>query len=142
MNLSDAKSRMLAAIIGLVRASVENDTTTSQTEPLLKEALIAVSSGSDYECEQIITSLHTEKRVLAPGCADCTSPCGRTADYTKEEFISEPQDVRELKAELLFGVLGNLAGNYSGICKKLFIFGYERDADRLREFLRDKDEVE
>ena len=51
--------------------------------------------------EAMVEKIHAEKRLLAPDCATCGAPCGKTADYDINQWKKEAEPVREQKILLL-----------------------------------------
>ncbi len=52
-------------------------------------------------CEILVEKIHAEKRILAPDCATCGAPCGKTADYDINQWKKENEPVQEQKILLL-----------------------------------------
>lgn len=52
-------------------------------------------------CETLVEKIHVEKRILAPDCATCGAPCGKTADYDINQWKNEAESVQEQKIMLL-----------------------------------------
>lgn len=52
-------------------------------------------------CEILVEKIHVEKRILAPDCATCGAPCGKTADYDINQWKKEAEPVQEQKMLLL-----------------------------------------
>lgn len=52
-------------------------------------------------CEILVEKIHAEKRILAPDCATCGAPCGKTADYDINQWKKEKEAVQEQKWLLL-----------------------------------------
>ena len=52
-------------------------------------------------CETLTEKIHAEKRILAPDCATCGAPCGKTADYDINQWKKEKEPVQEQKMLLL-----------------------------------------
>ena len=77
------RDQLAGALVGLARAS-EGKTyaLTEATFRLICQALAAtVSERTGLRALQGLTEeVHLEKQRLAPDCAVCASPCGRTAD--------------------------------------------------------------
>ena len=64
--------------------------------------LAALTQGEQKEFyEAMVEKIHAEKRLLAPDCATCGAPCGKTADYDINQWKKEAEPVREQKILLL-----------------------------------------
>ena len=96
--LSVEAARLTGGLIGLARTLYVNEPGPDPWQTLL-EGLAALDSGSGLE-EQI-QRVWQQKWALAPGCAGCAAPCGRTADYDLAGLESAPPLVRGLKELLL-----------------------------------------
>lgn len=68
------------------------------------EGLAAVhAAGEDIETIAALTKrIHEEKALLAPGCAACETPCGRSSDYDMEALWNSREPARSLRSRLLF----------------------------------------
>ena len=72
-------------LLGLARACDNNEHMLNPgTFNLVREALTTASPD-----ETLLYRLTQEKRRVAPMCADCASPCGRTADPDKSIFADK-----------------------------------------------------
>lgn len=91
------RDSLLGALIGLANAiSGNEEMTDSGTISLICEAIHA-----DTEIDAMIERVRTEKFRIAPGCAACKHPCGRTSDFDMELLYTEPEDTRNLKLRIL-----------------------------------------
>lgn len=138
LHLPEANQKLLSAIVGLVRAAVENSTSTDNTAPILSDALLSVKDGSEADCEKMLQAVRQEKDLLAPDCALCANPCGRTMEYPMAEFCSEDPALQAQKARMLHALMENpsLLAEWEGTCRRLFLFGYEKDAEQFASFLQ------
>lgn len=71
---------------------------------------------------ELIGWVHAEKARLAPDCAGCAAPCGRTSDYDMNLLWSADEDIRSLKSLILFGVRGMAAYAHHAL-----VLGYTDD---------------
>lgn len=112
-------SALLGALIGLARAS-ENKKISKEAGDALIDGLSMAFSGdigskssdssevSGSEISAMIDRLHKEKDHMAPDCAACQYPCGRTFDYDMEELYGAEESLKRAKLEL-FEALGQIA---------------------------------
>lgn len=88
----------LGALIGLARASEGNEhKITSDTHQVIIHGLL-------HDDPDHLQRIHTQKRLLIPGCFDCAMPCGKNNDYDMTQFDKRPQEMLALKKELLSGI--------------------------------------
>lgn len=86
---------LLLKLLGLARACDNNEhMLTDDTFTLVRDALDA-----DAPDAALLQRIHDEKYRVVPMCADCPSPCGRTAD--PDESIFATPDVLSIDKELL-----------------------------------------
>ena len=79
---------VICALIGLARAA-EAKELPAGTAPVLFAALSAVTPGdplSTSAARDLVEQIHKQKAIIAPDCAACPSPCGRTADFLPEDL--------------------------------------------------------
>lgn len=94
-----AQDRLVGALIGLSRAVDNNEhLITPDTNAALLRALTAATSA---ECEAALTAVQQQKRLLAPNCFDCASPCGRIADCDFPALLDAAPDARDARLSLL-----------------------------------------
>lgn len=136
--LDEAGHDLIAAVIALVRARVENNIYTENTAEILACALAALDRGEPDECERQAGLVRQEKNILAPDCAVCPNPCARTAEYPISEFLSEDTVLQAMKAELLFDIISHSCSeaDFDEACRKLYMFGYEKDLNRFLSFIK------
>lgn len=95
---------LLGTLIGLVRAIDGNDElVTGDTARLIRDTLASIRDGQigEREAGYLMGCIAREKQRLAPGCAICAMPCGRTADYDLADMDSDSPAVRKLKESLI-----------------------------------------
>ena len=96
--MNAAEARLIGALIGLARATDGNTVRTEETGRLMRVGLAALTQGEQKEFyEAMVEKIHAEKRLLAPDCATCGAPCGKTADYDINQWKKEAEPVREQK---------------------------------------------
>lgn len=93
-----AETRLIGALIGLARATDGNTVRTEETGRLMRAGLAALRKNAH---QTLVEKIHAEKRILAPDCATCGAPCGKTADYDIKQWKNEAEPVREQKWLLL-----------------------------------------
>ena len=130
------RQQLFGALIGLSRASESKDILESSGTALIHGLVLAynpvwddpdaeISADLQTSVEQMIQTLHTEKALMAPDCAACQYPCGRTADYDMAETLEASDKLRNAKLQLLTS-LGSIA-----------IASQERSTKEVRQFLSD-----
>lgn len=93
-----AETRLIGALIGLARATDGNTVRTEETGRLMRAGLAALRKNAH---QTLVEKIHAEKRILAPDCATCGAPCGKTADYDIKQWKNEAEPVQEQKWLLL-----------------------------------------
>ena len=71
---------VICALIGLARAA-EAKEIPAGTAPVLFAALSSVTPGNPLSASasrDLVEQIHKQKAIIAPDCAACPSPCGRT----------------------------------------------------------------
>ncbi len=141
------RDELTGALIGLARA------TEGRTPPESAACAVigALSLPLDGDCgetalRQMLETVRREKNKLAPDCAICKSPCGRTADYDMKQLREAEPDVIALKLLLLFTIRGMARRAQENdvsdpaldgfLCEALFMLGYARNVEPLRETLQ------
>ena len=79
---------VICALIGLSRAA-EAKEIPDGTAPVLFAALSSVTPGSPLSASasrDLVEQIHKQKAIIAPDCAACPSPCGRTSDFLPEDL--------------------------------------------------------
>ena len=106
------QDELTGALIGLARATGNEAETSEDTWRVMIEGLFTTVTNVNFNENTIreqIDRVHAEKARLAPDCAARPSACGRTEDYDMERLWTAQEDVRSLKALILFGVRGMAA---------------------------------
>lgn len=118
--MSTSLDALLGALIGLARASESKELSLDAGDALVDGLAMAFSSDrscsgtsdslepSNQEILSMIDRLHKEKDHMAPDCAACQYPCGRTFDYDMEELYNASKALKSRKLEL-FSSLGQIA---------------------------------
>lgn len=109
------QDRLTGALIGLARASNGEEHLADDVCRLMIRALFATLTNVNFDPQalgQLIDLVHREKERLAPGCAACGAPCGKTEDYDMTQLWNAPEDIRSLKSLVLFGIRGMAAYAY------------------------------
>lgn len=94
-DLSTTEKQVLGAAIGLSKAC--------KGECYPDETLLVIARAVAYpreESEAQLCLLREKKRELSPNCATCAYPCGRTADYDFNQFLSDDEETKQAKEEL------------------------------------------
>lgn len=123
--------RLTGALIGVARAARDNEARLiDETLQLITQGLLCTEASGE-----LIQKLHAEKARLAPDCAECGHPCGKTADFDMAELLLDDAEVRVLKEEVLT-LLRHAAGTVSDavfFCDGLNLIGDVWNAERLRK---------
>lgn len=146
-------NKLPGALIGLARAAEGKELLPEAREAMLlglscysKRASV---SGSQEDCTELISKLHSAKRLMAPDCASCQCSCGRTDDYDMEELFHSSDLLKEAKLKLL-DRLGAIAVRLTDekdcspkdsakltafLAKSLFLIGCTYEASQLSDSL-------
>ncbi len=130
------RQQLFGALIGLSRASESKEILDSSGMALIQGLSLAydpvwadseteISEHIETSVKQAIQTLHTEKALMAPDCAACQYPCGRTADYDMAETLESSELLRNAKLQLLT-LLGSIA-----------LASQEQSTREIRQFLSD-----
>lgn len=97
-----ARDRLLGALVGLARATV-NEPKTADTDRVLASGLrLAGDPDADADAlHQMNAIVEAEKHRVAPNCAACTMRCGNTDNYDLTRLWAAPETIRTLKLRLL-----------------------------------------
>lgn len=145
------KEKLLGAVIGLARATENNeDLITETTDNLLTEGLIASMPDSSYtedNLNELYKNVMAEKQRIIPSCFTCAFPCGRTDNYNMQELWDMDKPLRELKLKLLLGIQ-YLAMNQERskeatayLYKALILFGIYWDEEGMVPILEDLEKM-
>lgn len=97
------EGKIISALIGLVGAC-NNNPKTADTDSLVIKALafpLLYPGYDDKALRKIVDDVHSEKNSVAPGCAECTAPCGNTSDYDMRRIYQADDEIRTLKLQIL-----------------------------------------
>ena len=110
------KSRLLGALIGMARATFENQHLVNDHtfRLVLKGLLIAGEKmdSNDETASKLIEKVEVEKRRLSPGCASCTVACGKNNNYDMNNLWKEKEDILSLKLRIFQGVFALAEASY------------------------------
>lgn len=99
--MTEQQIKLLGALTGLRRAAEANMHRVSRdTLRAVTDGLLALK-GDENRIRRRMEKTAREKNRLAPGCAVCGAPCGRTGDYRAEKIFSRPADIAAAKVMLL-----------------------------------------
>lgn len=96
-------------------------------------------------CERLVEKIRAEKRILAPDCATCGAPCGKTADYDINQWKKEKEAVQEQKwlllnrLEKLALVCRDSAEVDYFLTKALFALGESWEAEWIAALVKEAD---
>ena len=113
------RQQLFGALIGLSRASESKEILESSGQALIDGLKLVYDPVWNHADDEIsddfrvgaaltIDTLHKEKARMAPDCAACQYPCGRTADYDMAETLDSSESLRNAKLHLL-ALLGLIA---------------------------------
>lgn len=97
------EDKIISALIGLVGAC-NNNPKTATTDGLLIKALafpLICPEYDDRALQEILNDIYSEKNSVAPGCAECTAPCGNTSDYDMSRIYEADDGIRKVKLQVL-----------------------------------------
>ena len=100
---------LFGALIGLSRASESKKISESAGAALIEGLAMAydcfhpdsTAPTTEEQIQVMIDRLHHEKDLMAPDCAACQYPCGRTFDYEMEELYGASEALRDAKLQVL-----------------------------------------
>ena len=111
-DVAKLQDQLTGALVGLAHALDNAPEVNEGTWQLIIEGLFTTVTNVSFNektlCE-LIERVHEEKESLLPGCAVCSSTCGRTDDYDMEKVWNAQEDIRSLKSLILFGIRGMAA---------------------------------
>lgn len=164
---TETGSRLVGALIGLVRATDGLAHVTGDTNNIIIESLhmsdIALGI-SDADIEDMITRAHADKHTIVPDCSVCGAPCGRTADYDWESVyreerteheegnVAEPSVISDVRIDILSTlqkishrvISGEINAdgevNFS-VCRAVFALGENWSAGELGSVERELEEL-
>lgn len=130
------RQQLFGALIGLSRASESKEILESSGmalihglalayDPVWEDSDMEISEVLQASVKQMIQTLHKEKSLMAPDCAACQYPCGRTADYDMAETLESAELIRNAKLKLLT-LLGSIA-----------LISRDQSTKEIRQFLSD-----
>ena len=113
------RQQLFGALIGHSRASESKEILESSGHALIHGLKLAYDPSWEHadmepfadfrnSVELAVETLHHEKALMAPDCAACQYPCGRTADYDMAETLESSEQLRAAKLHLL-SLLGQIA---------------------------------
>ena len=125
--MKELQNKLLGALVGLARASESKEIFESTGAAFVDGLKLAYSDKAELlpQAEAMIDRLHQEKNLMAPDCAACQYPCGRTFDYDMEEVYGASEALRTAKLELLAALA------------KVAALDHGSDAKPIRQFLSD-----
>lgn len=141
--MDQLRNELLGALVGLARASESKELLESSGVAMVEGLRMAFGGSCPADdIHVMISKLHEEKKLMAPDCAACQYPCGRTADYDMEEVYGASEGLRDAKLEL-FGALGEIAVKLSEdageihtfLSEALFQISCTYDVSQLTEIL-------
>ena len=97
------EDKIISALIGLAGAC-NNNQKTDATDGLVIKALALPLLCPEYAermLQEIINDIRSEKYAVAPGCAECTAPCGNTSDYDMSRIYEASEEIRKVKLSVL-----------------------------------------
>ena len=111
-DVAKLQDELTGALVGLAHALDNAPEVNEGTWQLIIEGLFTTVTNVSFNektlCE-LIERVYEEKASLLPGCAVCSSTCGRTDDYDMEKVWNAQEDIRSLKSLILFGIRGMAA---------------------------------
>ncbi len=108
-NLQD---ELTGALIGLGRALEGNTCPTKDTAKIVIDALFTTVTNVNFNNEtlgKMINAVNNEKAKIVPECNSCACSCTRNDSFNMAEIWEAEEDIRSLKALILFGIRGMAA---------------------------------
>ena len=124
-DVAQLQDELTGALVGLSRATDGGMQATPEVWHLMIEGLFTTVTNVNFNektIQELIDRVRAEKARLAPDCAGCAAPCGRTSDYDMNLLWSADEDIRSLKSLILFGVRGMAAYAHHAL-----VLGYTDD---------------
>ena len=144
------EDKIISALFGLVGAC-NNNLKTADTDSLVIKALafpLLCPGYDDKALREMVDDIHSEKNLVAPGCAVCTAPCGNTSDYDMRRIYEAADVIRKTKLQILEEIQrlaayvccnqeseGNLCLDSRLFYKALSYVSYDMDEADLLELL-------
>lgn len=131
--------RLTGALIGLARAVNGNGHLITDATDAIVLAALAASPQADPA--PLLARVTAEKHRLAPDCATCAAPCGRTADCDMAQLWNGDADPRALKSLLLLSLRAMAASGRADramldfFYRALFILGESWPVAQLQALL-------
>ena len=141
------QDQLTGALIGLARATDGDTKPLVSTYRTIIEGLFTTITNVSFDNDAInrqIMKTEAEKAKLVPQCESCGSHCGRNNDYDMAQIWNGNEDIRSLKALILFGLRGMAAYAYHAMvlgytddevnrffCKGLFAIGEDLTMEQL-----------
>ena len=97
------EERIISALIGLVGAC-NNNLKTEDTDHVVIKALafpILYKELDEKSISKMVNEIYSEKNMVAPGCVNCTAPCGNTSDYDMSRFYKAEEEIQKIKLKIL-----------------------------------------
>lgn len=108
------QDELTGSLVGLARAAEGNKPSLS-TDKIILEGLFTTITNVNFNNETIntlIDRIHIEKDKFVTSCSGCGSNCGKNDDYDMKNVWDADEDIRSLKALILFGIKGMAAYAY------------------------------
>lgn len=140
--MKSLKDELLGALVGLSRASENKELSESAGDAIVQGLAMAFSDCGPLEAASVkamILRLHEEKKLMAPDCAACEYPCGRTNDFDMEEVYGASASLRDAKLDLLsqLGTIALRSGGHASpdtcqfLSEALFLISCTYEASQL-----------
>ena len=108
----------------------------------------------EQSISKIVDEIYSEKNIVAPGCANCTAPCGNTSDYDMKRFYKAEDEIQKIKLDILLKC-ENIAAylydkeqskekleiNCEIFYKALSYFSFDIEKELLLEFLKELESI-
>ena len=110
-DVAKLQDQLTGGLVGLAHALDNAPEVNEGTWQLIIEGLFTTVTNVSFNEKTLcglIERVHEEKASLLPGCAVCSSTCGRTDDYDMEKVWNAQEDIRSLKSLILFGIRGKI----------------------------------
>ncbi len=150
------EERIISALIGLVGAC-NNNLKTEDTDHVVIKALafpILYKELDEQSISKMVNEIYSEKNVVAPGCVNCTAPCGNTSDYDMSRFYKAEEEIQKIKLKILLKCQNiaiylydneqskeKLQIDYEIFYKALSYFSFDIEKELLLELLEELESI-
>ncbi len=140
MELTQSEKTLLGALIGLARAADGRADAQEAAFAAIADGLRAIAQHDAAALAPLTERARNEKFALAPDCAVCAAPCGRTAEFDAAAWQTEPEPQRALHRAIFSRALAlarSAAPDTRLLARAVFALGEDWDPQWLRPVLEE-----